>query len=461
MKKIVPIFVIIIIGLTGCAKHFLDLAPQSQANQDDFYKTAADFNTAIIGAYADLTSLPSGIYLPMLGYRSDELYLSAPTAGTQDQYDIDNFKVTSANGIVTTAWGDYYQAIANCNQVISRIGGAHLSDSLQKLYSAEARFLRALDYFDMVRYWGAVPLVLAPVTPIQSLSIGRTDTAQVYAAIEADLLYAAQNLPATRTGVNLGRATSGAATTLLANVYLTEKKFTQAASILQPLINGPYQLLPNINSVFSVSNKMNAEIIFAVRFNKTVPQQGHGLWFSVSDTSTSPLTPSLLNSFTTGDKRRALLYYTKVGNNYIVSKFLDTLNTTTNQAGNDYILYRYADVLLMMAEATNEAGYDASGTGIAWTCLNNVHQRAGLPALTTADAPDQNSFRQAVWQERRWELALEGHRWFDLLRTGQVIPQLQSNEGKTVQSYEFVYPIPQAEIEKMSNPAIFPQNTGY
>jgi len=460
MKRLFS-FLLLAIGLSSCGKKFLELAPQSLANQDNFYKTAADFNTAIIGAYGNLVYLPTGIHLPMSGYRSDELYLSAPTAGTQDQYDIDRFQVTSANGIITNAWSNYYQDIANCNQIISRITDAHLSDSLTKTYMAEGRFLRALYYFDLVRYWGPVPLVLEPVTPAQSLKIGRTDTTQIYAAIEGDLQYAAQNLPPVQPGVNLGRATSGAAATLLANVYLAQKKFAQAATTLQPLIDGPYQLLATINSVFSVSNKMNAEIIFAVRFNKTVPSQGHDLWFSVSDTSTTPLSASLTSSYPANDKRRALLYYTKVGNNYIVNKFLDTLNTTTNKVGNDYILYRYSDVLLMMAEATNEAGYDASGTGLAWTCLNRVHQRAGLPLLTTTDLPDQNSFRLAVRQERRWELALEGHRWFDLLRTGQVISQLAAGEGKVVEVYELVYPVPQAEIEKMGNTGIFSQNKGY
>jgi hypothetical protein len=460
MKKVL-IQALVLGALAGCTKRFITIAPQSQANEENYYKTANDFNTAVIGAYSTLQSLPSGIYLPMSAYRSDELYLSAPTAGTQDQYDINRFQETSANTIITNAWADYYTSIADCNQVIAQIGAAAIGDSLTSQYSAEARFLRALNYFDLVRYWGAVPLVLTPVTPVQSLTIGRSDTGKVYAAIESDLLYAAAHLPAVFSGANLGRATSGAATTLLSDVYLTEKKFTQAESVLQPLLNGAYQLLPTISSVFSVNNKMNTEIIFAVRYNKTVTGQGHGLWFSVSDTSTSPITPSLPASYPVGDKRRALLYYSKVGNNYVINKYLDTLNSTTNQAANDYILYRYADVLLMTAEAVNEGGYDVSGTGPAWVSLNKVHQRAGLAALTPAQLPDQNSFRLAVQQERRWELALEGHRWFDLVRTGLVSAAMQSNEGITVAANQLIYPIPETEIEIMSNPAIFPQNPGY
>ena len=140
-------------------------------------------------------------------------------------------------------------------------------------------------------------------------------------------------------------------------------------------------------------------------------------------------------------------------------KFFDAIGTG-NDAGNNFIVIRYADVLLMYAEALNEVSYDATGTGDAFKYLNSVRARAGVASLTPAQLPDQASFRNATLQERNLELALEGERWFDLLRSGQAISALAA-VGITVQPYQLLYAVPQTEIDVINNPNNFPQNPGY
>lgn len=453
-KKLIYISFVAILAFTGCKK-FLDLEPISDANAENFYKTDKDFNTAVIGMYAKLQGYQDQ-YFEMVSYRSDELTLSAPTSGTQDRYDLDRFRETSANGIVQGAWNAHYNCIARSNEIISRIAGSEISDQSKRQYEGEARFIRAFNYLNLVRYFGDVPLVLQPVNAKDALEIGRSSSNALYAAIEQDLNFAIQNLPATYTANDLGRATSGAAAALLGKSYLTQKKFVQAKALFEQVISKSYSLLPDIKQVFDVNNKMNAEIIFAIRYNKELAGEGHGLWFSTSDTKSSPITTSLLNAYSATDKRRDLLNFTKDGTTFVLNKFSDKLSTTTRTAGNDYIIIRYADVLLMYAEALNEIGYLANGE--AFVRLNQVRARAGLLPRTSSELIDQVSFRKAVQDERRLELPLEGLRWFDLLRDGNAKEQIKLNENIDISQFQYLYLIPQTELEKINNPSIFPQN---
>ncbi|WP_104809953.1 RagB/SusD family nutrient uptake outer membrane protein [Polaribacter filamentus] len=139
-------------------------------------------------------------------------------------------------------------------------------------------------------------------------------------------------------------------------------------------------------------------------------------------------------------------------------KFLDTESTATRRFGNDYILLRYADVLLMIAEAQNEIGYQSAG--VAFNYLNDIRERAGLTALTATEVPNQSTFRDVILNERFLEFPYEGHRWFDLTRTQTAKAEMELL-GKTVQSHQLLWPIPQAEIEKVNNPNILGQNPGY
>ena len=263
-------------------------------------------------------------------------------------------------------------------------------------------------------------------------------------------------LPASYSGDDIGRATSGAAMALLGKVYLTFHKWQEAADVLSQL-RGKYELLKPVQDVFDVENKMNREIIFAVRFNKEVENEGHGYWFSTTNlTDNTNQSEALVNCYEANDARKALITYVQAANNVcLMPKFMDTRSTTYNVVGNDQILLRYADVLLMYAEALNELHYDASSSSVALECLNDVRTRSGIEALDASDVPDKASFRKAILDERQREFPYEGHRWFDLVRMGY------AQEVMGIQDYQLLFPIPQNEMEKIGNTDILWQNPGY
>jgi len=460
MKKYSFSLLIITFIVTGCKKSFIELAPQSSANAASFYVTAADYSAAITGCYATTKDYFNTL-IEMTSYRSDELSLISPTAGTQDRYDIDKFVDKPANTIITNAWTLFYKGIERCNEITSRIDKATFSDSLKKRIDGEAKFLRALNYYYVSQFWGNAPIVAQPISPTVALTIGRSDVKQVYNFIESDLNSAILNLPASYVGADIGRATSGAAMALLSKVYLAQKKYAQANDVLNRLMaQNTYQLQATTAAVFDANNKLNKEVIYAVRYNKESAGNGHGLWLSTTDTvSATGISKSLINAYSQSDNRRNLIRFTKQGNVFALNKFNDILSTTTRNAGNDLILFRYADILLMQAEAFNELGYTADGQ--AFELINLIRKRAGLAAYTATNLPDQATFREAVYQERRLELALENHRWFDLVRTNTASTAIKTNETINIQAYQTLFPIPSSEIQKYNNPSLFGQNPGY
>lgn len=457
MKKIIVSILIVVLTASSCSNDFTDLSSENALNTGDFYKTKDDFNAGVLAIYSKLQGQVN-IYFELVEYRSDNLDLSAPTSGTVDRYDITKFKETSANGLIQDAWSNFYNGIFRANVIIDKIGNANFDANLKKQYEGEARFIRALTYFNIVRFWGDAPLVLKEITVAESLTTGRTPASKVYEAIEEDLKFAAANLPSSYSSSDFGRATSGAAKALLGKVYLTEKKYSETVTVLNEIM-GKYSLQADISNVFNTSNKTNNEIIFSIRYNKDLIGEGHGLWFGISDVSTSNFTSKLVTNYKVNDTRKPLIDYKKIGNQFVPGKFYDTQSTTTLNYGNDYILLRHADVLLMLAEALNEQSYQA--TGQALDNLNAVRIRASLPKLTAVDVPNQASFRKAVLNERFSEFPLEGQRWFDLVRTNTAQQEINSAKGISIQAYQLLYPVPQVEIEKINNKTIFYQNEGY
>lgn len=460
MKKIY--YLIILVMLTSCKKGFLELEPQSQANANGFYKTAQDFGTAVAGAYAQLQNYPN-MYFELVSFRADELTLGAPTAGTQDRYNIDKFTDDPSNQILLEVWKNLYNGVARCNDIITRLPTASIPEDLKKQYDAEARFIRAYHYFNLSNFWGGVPLVTRPLTASEALLVGGSSIAEINATLEADLLIAIEKLPASFSGTNTGRATSVAARTLLAKIHLRQKKYTAVKATLQPLIaiGGTYDLLPVITQVFSNTNKNNKEIIFGIRFNKEVTGEGHPLWLTTNSATATQVPSHLLNAYQSTDSRKNLLLYARSGTSttYVMNKFADVLSVTNRTAENDFILLRYADVLLMYAEAVNELAYASSGE--AFEALNRVHTRAGLPAYPNSQLTDQQSFRDAILLERKLEFPYEGHRYFDLVRTGNLKSEIKKYELIDIKDFRQLYPIPQTEIEKINNQSIFSQNQGY
>lgn len=448
--------------MTSCGDSFFNLEPASSVTIDKVYKTASDYNVAVIGCYAKLQSQVN-FYTECCEYRSDNLSLGAPTAGTQDRYDIDHFTEKPSNGILSSYWANFNNNVYRCNLLLDQIDGANFAENLKKQYKGEAMFIRALNYFNMYRIWGGVPATKHVVSAAEALKVARYSDEQMFDLIAGDLKEIVDNnyLPETYSSADMGRATSGAAKALLGKVYLTFHKWTEAKDILSQLI-GKYQLVSPIAQVFDVDNKNNNEIIFAVHFNKEIEGEGHSYWYNLTNASDDTnQTSSLLNTFPTGDARKDLITYVQVEKNVrLMNKFYDTKSPTFKTVGNDQILLRYADVLLMYAEALNEIQYDASEGSLALKYLNAVRQRAGISNLTVKQLPTQEKFRKGILVERQREFPYEGQRWFDLVRMG-FAKSVMAENGVEIKDYQLLFPIPQQEIEKVGDKSILWQNPGY
>ena len=448
--------------MTSCGDSFFDLEPASSVTIDKVYKTASDYNVAVIGCYAKLQSQVN-FYTECCEYRSDNLSLGAPTAGTQDRYDIDHFTEKPSNGILSSYWANFNNNVYRCNLLLDQIDGANFAEDLKKQYKGEAMFIRALNYFNMYRIWGGVPATKHVVSAAEALKVARYSDEQMFDLIAGDLKEIVDNnyLPETYSSADMGRATSGAAKALLGKVYLTFHKWTEAKDILSQLI-GKYQLVSPIAQVFNVDNKNNNEIIFAVHFNKEIEGEGHSYWYNLTNASDDTnQTSSLLNTFPTGDARKDLITYVQVEKTVrLMNKFYDTKSPTFKTVGNDQILLRYADVLLMYAEALNEIQYDASEGSLALKYLNAVRQRAGISNLTVKQLPTQEKFRKGILVERQREFPYEGQRWFDLVRMG-FAKSVMAENGVEIKDYQLLFPIPQQEIEKVGDKSILWQNPGY
>ena len=321
------------------------------------------------------------------------------------------------------------------------------------------RFIRALSYFHAVQLWGPVPLVLQADGTEASREHVRNSTSEVYAAIEADLQFAAANLPATFPASETGRATSGAANGLLGKVLLTQGKYGEAATVLRLVVNsGTYMLMPTIAEVFDPANEYNAEILFAVVFTADNTAEDHGLFFGsgIGDM----IQPGFREEYDESDQRLALLEMVVPDGTALVvpKKFFEPLSAA-GTVGTDFPVLRYADILLMLAEALNEQGFDAGGEAL--DLLNQVRTRAGLPAFATGELGSQEAFREAVQLERRLELPLEGHRWYDLLRSGLAIETMNPLLDNPIDSNDLLFPIPNTQIQIYNNSTSFPQNPGY
>ncbi len=462
MKKILVLASLATLLMTSCGDSFFDLEPASSVTIDKVYKTASDYNVAVIGCYAKLQSQVN-FYTECCEYRSDNLSLGAPTAGTQDRYDIDHFTEKPSNGILSSYWANFNNNVYRCNLLLDQIDGANFAENLKKQYKGEAMFVRALNYFNMYRIWGGVPATKHVVSAAEALKVARYSDEQMFDLIAGDLKEIVDNnyLPENYSSADMGRATSGAAKALLGKVYLTFHKWTEAKDILSQLI-GKYQLVSPIAQVFNVDNKNNNEIIFAVHFNKEIEGEGHSYWYNLTNASDDTnQTSSLLNTFPTGDTRKDLITYVQVEKTVrLMNKFYDTKSPTFKTVGNDQILLRYADVLLMYAEALNEIQYDASEGSLALKYLNAVRQRAGISNLTAKQLPTQEKFRKGILVERQREFPYEGQRWFDLVRMG-FAKSVMAENGVEIKDYQLLFPIPQQEIEKVGNKSILWQNPGY
>ncbi|MBS1607142.1 MAG: RagB/SusD family nutrient uptake outer membrane protein [Bacteroidetes bacterium] len=477
MKKI---FYTIGLGLLvcSCKKDFLTLSPPSNANVQSFYKNAGDMQVAVNAAYASLQldGQYRYAYWTLAEVRSDNS-LNFNGAGDFPDADIDLFNDDPSNAIITAAWNDTYRGIQLCNVVLNRITAVAMSDTLKNQLTGEAQFLRGLMYFNLVRLFGDVPLV---TTETQSVSEGysqaRTPVAAVYDRITKDFGDAARLLPASYTGANIGRATSGAALGMLGKVYLTKRNYDSAAICLKAVIDGGhYQLMASYADLWKTANANNVESLFEVQFHKGGTQTGSNYYeqFAPRNSGTAITgigfaqgrnipTDDIDTSYETGDLRKnisiaeSFVLNGQTVNSRYTLKFRDQ-PYADGDADNHWPVLRYADVLLMYAEALNEKGQGPDATG--YSMVNAVRSRAGLSPLATG--LDKDGFAAALDRERRSELAFEGQRWFDLLRTGRALAVMNNHFGGavTVSSYRLLYPLPQTAVSV--NPRLIKQNPGY
>ncbi|GAB3774143.1 RagB/SusD family nutrient uptake outer membrane protein [Spirosoma horti] len=442
------------VALTGCQKDFLTVIPETALSSATFFKTEADFQQAVNGAYVPFRQMYNERAWVLEEMHSDNTYYARNTLyGAVDPTEnVADFAVPTANGVtandnVLQQFRLNYVIISRANQILSLIDGTGIpftSDAVKNNIKGQASFLRAFAYFDLVRLFGKVPLHLTPVVGREDAALPLSTTDEIYAQIEKDALAASTAL-LNKKGQELGRATSGAAKTLLANLYITQKKWAQAEPILRDVITKDgYSLMPDYNDAFSYTsaNKNNAESVFEIQYMEgsagyngnqiyrflpspitaaeIAPIVGTSNPQPTSQESNNIPTPDLIAAYEPGDKRKDISIGTvtlstslRAVKEYPYIKKYARPHSLNNNTGQNWPVYRYAEVLLFMAEALNEQGK----AGEAATYINQVRARAGL-AATKATA--QADMREAIFKERRVELAFENKRWFDLTRTGRV-----------------------------------------
>lgn len=482
--KIIFTSLICAIFFCACSKKFTDLSPMSDIATSNFYKTADDFKNAVNGAYGSLQF--NGVFgqIYVIGdITTDDTY-PVVSGSVTDQDQFDKFYLITTNPYITNAWNDSYKGISRCNAILGRIDAVDFNADLKKQYVAEAKFIRALIYFNLVRIFGDVPLVLTEITnPDQGYDFGRNPKAEVYAQIEKDLGEAVDGLKtkAQYAAADMGRATIGANQALLGKVLLTEHKYADAAIQLKKVIDSKiYELLPVYADVFKANNKNHKESVLDVQYKSGSVGEGNSLpnAFAPENSGNAVIqfggggnnrpSADLEQAYESGDARKAAsmatFYINSAGNRvdyYYCKKYWDT-PTVANDNNNNFPVIRYSDVVLMYAECLNEAGYAANGD--AFKYLNDVRKRSGLAEKSSATVADQAAFRLAIEQERRVEFAFEGQRWFDLVRTGRAISILNAKSTaigikKVLTADNLVFPIPQSQID--INKDKMNQNTGY
>ena len=460
MKTIIKIALTgtLLLSLASCSDSFFEQYPSNNVTEGNFYKTDEDFNQGIYACY-DKMKTQMAFYLNELAYRSDECYLESMAVSTQDRYDIDRFQEKSNNGIMKNIWNAWYNGIYRCNDVLGHMAGKTLVNGDK--YRGEALFLRSWWYFSLYRVFGGVPVTTTVVSPADAKNIARCSDEDMYNRLTEDLTEAIALLPEKRSK-EVARVTKIAAQALIAKVYLTFGKYPEAQKVLEDAMTDTgYGLMATTAQVFDISNKMNKEIIFALYYNKT-NDHGHGYWYSTNTNVLADVrnpTPEFKAIYSAEDNRLNLINtYTKITNSlYAMTKWMDTYDAQfTQQVGNDFPLLRYADVVLMYAEALGQQG-NISG---ALTYLNKTRKRAGLAELTEAEVADKKAFIRELADERGREFALEGQRWFDLVRLDLAVDFFKAR-GYSVDSHNLLFPIPQDQIEIVNDKSILWQNPGF
>lgn len=478
MKKYILIAATVFFALYSC-NDFLTLQPEYMINENTFYKTTSDYETALVGTYSTIQDLHnrSILYLTELTTDNTDIQWSSPTVS---EMECDEMNLTSTNDFTYSTWNYCFTTISRCNNILSRIETANFDEAKKSQFKGESLFLRAYCYFYLVRIYGDLPLIeVAFRSPneIAAFDMSRKPVSEIYTLIISDLKESATLLNSV-TGLEKSRASAGSAKALLGKVYLTQKDYASAATSLKEVIDmNKYSLMPNYKTLFTNGNDNLAESIFEIKY--IGGNVGEGNNFSTIftpprfDMAIFPgnmqgsgrivPTTAIGDSYEKGDLRRAAsiadsvkLISGKYAKNIYGLKFVDFTTGIQGDGSINFTSLRYADVLLMYAEALNET----SKTNEAHTYINLIRTRAGLNSLTGLSKAD---FALAIEKERQLEFLLEGQRWFDLIRTGRAKTVLNKyftdhNLRFSVTDDELLMPIPQRERDINPN---LQQNPGY
>lgn len=490
--------VMLLTAFTGCKKWVENDPHDSFLVTDlDYLKSESDYRTMAISVYSPLQWLNQTVVI-------GDIASDNSVAGGENASDvlplqqIDDFTVTPVNSTLEDLFRVAYEGINRANYMLqykdkNKAGDVVNFNGKDALYG-EVSFLRAYYYFTLVKMWGDVPLFTDRRLGLEDMKgLGRSPKAEVYAQIETDLKAAAAALPVTQT--QKGRITKYAAQALLGKVYLYESKFADAVGVLDPIItSNTYSLVEDFASMYLAAGENGPESVLEIQYTNGSPyynwggttrgqgnyavQQngirgisGSGNMPYAAGWSTNLPTQNLANAYAAGDKRKAITAFDieaykaanpALGISYQAApykntglyngKYLPRKGETSGQVELNYLnnfrVLRYAEVLLMAAEAASKTGNDTKAQGY----LNQVRARAfgdNLHAVTATGT----ALVQSIWDERRLELAMDGDRFFDLVRTGQAAAKLPG----FVAGKNELFPIPQEEI----NVSGIPQNPGY
>jgi len=493
---------------SACTKQLNQVSPSS-VTTNNFYNNANDFTQGVTGVYSGLKNYPDQA-LWMSEVRSDNVAVTSD--GNRDWQGINDFSPNlTTTSFIVSAWNNSFNSIYNANNVLDALEtkGANIgNDVLKARFTAEMRFLRGFYYFNLVRLYGKVPIIDKVYDPYAVTGINRSPVADVYNFIVSDLEYAADNLPASYTGSDIGRATKWAAKGLLGLLYLTKsgptygvegpgldsKEYDKALALFNDIItNGGFQFATSFPSIFSYANENNKEVLFDVQFMTTnngadfptqlVPSAywdglglsgyGNGYGTATYNVSKNMLSSYRSNAGTGVDLRdtfsinHAWATTTATPNvldttRPFTKKYIDVSRRGINRADwpINFIVLRYTDILLMKAECILHGASGGTQADVN-SIVAQVRARAGVPALTT------DVTLPILMEERRREFLGEGLRWNDLVREGMAVTTMnawRTSDTLTTSIQEVVpnyiiYPVPAAE--RLTAPGLYTQNPGY
>ncbi len=494
MYRITIISILFLLTLIRC--NFLDEEPLSTINSETFYKTESDAIAATNAVYEYLTVGTEGIFDRGFGgiffndYWVFKDILSDncnETIYSQDYLSLSDFAFTSENERIELYWQDLYKTINAANVVIDKVPLIEMSDVKKNHLIAEVKFIRAMMYFEAVRFFGGVPLILTESKDLSQALIPRATVEEVYEVILNDLNWSQKNLSNTYR-VGKGRATPLACEALMSKVYLEKKDYQLAVDhSLQVIESGQHPLFKDFADLFKLDKANSGEIIFAVNYSGTLSQG-----FKPNQYSVRLLPPNLhkngegpqnafgwevpsddlYHSFENGDRRKEVTFITsftysdgqKTEFRPYISKFWDRekepLGNTTDM---DVIYLRTADIMLVCAEALNEL--HSGPNEMAYHLINSVRARArfngsvNLEILEDLEGLTYEAFRDAILRERRHELVMEGSRYHDLVRMDKLVEKVsQAKPQATPKDYHTLLPVPQRELNLNPN---LTQNSPY